>query len=343
MAKIIAENYCSERVHIKELQKLLSDAQANVDVATAYITDTKLLGASNNIKVRLLTSVSCADLISGATSLEALRWLYNKGINIRVLPSYPKFHAKVYIADRRKAVISSANLTNNGINNNIEVGVALEDGQSQQLHDWFESIWSEASPLTHDLLNSLSKYTDEIEHELSALKQKIRKFDKHINSTISKPNESRLLEFDDGSRQFFICNSDRRNGTRTADGGHLHEELMLSLGTAMAWEKFRYSEHMSRARVGDIIFLFAKRKGVIAVGVVVEPVKVADGESKKQLSPVSDTTEWRISVNWITQRNKSLAYHLDNPPLCTFMDISAEKHRALRFGVLSYFSEVGSA
>jgi HKD family nuclease len=343
MTKIIAESYNSKRLHVNELYELLTGAEETVDIATAYLTDTKLLGALKNTKARILTSVSCADLISGATSLEGLRWLCNQGIDIRVLPSFPKFHAKVYIADRSKAIISSANLTNNGLHNNIEVGVLLESRESNELSMWFESTWSKASPLSNDLLASLSKYTDEIEQELTSVNSKIREFDKHISLSIARSVDSYLISLDDGDRQFFICNSDRRNRTRTADGGYLHEELMQSLGTAMAWETFRYSEHMSRARIGDIVFLFAKGKGVIAVGEVTEEVEVADGVHINRLSSVADTTEWRICVNWVTQRNKSFAYYIENPPLCTFMDISAEKHKSLRVGVLNYFSELGSA
>ncbi|CAH1385245.1 phospholipase D family protein [Candidatus Nitrotoga sp. M5] len=343
MTRIIAESYNSERLHVNELYELLTGAEETVDIATAYLTDTKLLGALKNTKVRLLTSVSCADLISGATSLEALRWLCNEGVDIRVLPSSPKFHAKVYIADKSKAIITSANLTNNGIHNNIEVGALLESRESNELSKWFDSAWSSASPLSNDLLASLSKYTDKIEQELTTVNSKIREFDKHISLSIAQSVDSHLIRLDDGGRQFFICNSDRRNGTRTADGGYLHEELMQSLGTAMAWESFKHPKHMSKARKGDIVFLFAKGKGVIAVGEVTEEVEVADGIHKKRLSQVANTTEWRICVNWVTQRNKFFACYIENPPLCTFMDISAEKYKSLRVSVLNYFSELGSA
>ncbi|HDZ9157079.1 phospholipase D family protein [Vibrio cholerae] len=343
MMKVIVEDYSSPRKHDLELEQLVSNAEVTMDVATAYLTDTKILALANNLKVRLLTSVASADLISGSTSLEALRWLRSKGIDIRVLPSYPKFHAKVYIADREKAIISSANLTHNGINNNIEVGVFLDGKEPAKLHDWFESIWSKASPLTAELLDSLSHGINEIESELSSIKSKIRVLDNHLNSVISDLSSSHLTGLDNGSRKFFICNSDRRNGTRTSDGGYLHEELMLSLGVAMAWETFNYPEHMSRARIGDIVFLFAKGKGIIAIGIVTETVIVADGISRERFSSEADTKEWRISVNWITQRNKSLNYRLDSPPLCTFLDISANKHKAIRDGVLNYFSESGSA
>jgi hypothetical protein len=343
MTKIIAESLDSERQHINELNKIFNGAEETVDVASAYVTDTKLLGTLKKSKARLLTSVSCSDLISGATSIEALRWLYDKGVNIRVVSSSPKFHAKVYIADRRKAIVSSANLTNNGINNNIEVGVLLGERESTELSKWFESTWKTGLPLSNELLDSLSRYTNEIEPELTTINSKIREFDNRINHSITASAGHYLMDLDDGSRQFFICNSDRRNGTRTADGGHLHEELMLSLGTTMAWESFRYTEHMLRAKKGDIVFLFAKRRGVIAIGEVTEEVDVADGDHMKQLSPIADTPEWRISVSWKTQRNKSHAYYVENPPLCTFMDITAVKHKDLRTGVLSYFSEVGSA
>jgi len=57
MTKILVENYNSERVHSKELKHLISNAELNIDVATAYLTDANMIDTTNGVKVRLLTSV----------------------------------------------------------------------------------------------------------------------------------------------------------------------------------------------------------------------------------------------------------------------------------------------
>jgi len=344
MTKIITEGFNLQRQHKKEIGDLFNGASETIDVASAYVTNTKLFETSMSRCARLLTALSTSDIISGATSIEAIRWLFENGVNIRIVPSSPKFHAKVYIADRNKAIVSSANLTHNGIENNIEVGVLLDESESIQLSHWFESTWNEAIPLSVEVLDSLRDFSHDISKELSILNEKTRKLDKQLNQKIFKSTKHRIMNLDDGSRQFFICNSDRRNGIKTESGAYLHEETMLSLGVAMAWETFSFTEHMLRAKKGDVIFLFAKGKGIIAIGEVQEKVHVVTcDETNKQFCPEVETPEWRIAVSWLTQRDDLYAFPLSNPPRWSFLDISDEKYCELKSNVLSFFSEVGSA
>jgi hypothetical protein len=66
-------------------------------------------------------------LLSGSTDVEALSTL-SKLLPRFELVHLPSLHAKVYVADDRVAVVTSANLTQPGMTGNLEYGVAFTDG-----------------------------------------------------------------------------------------------------------------------------------------------------------------------------------------------------------------------
>ena len=82
---------------------------------------------ANQLFILLLTDLSRNTLLSGATDVSAICDLVNtfRHMEIRFLPS---IHAKVYVADDKIAVITSANMTKGGLLNNFEYGVKVDDG-----------------------------------------------------------------------------------------------------------------------------------------------------------------------------------------------------------------------
>lgn len=78
------------------------------------------------ISILLLTDLSRDTLLSGATDIPAICDLANSfpQMEIRFLPS---IHAKVYVADEKMAVVTSANMTKGGLLSNFEYGVKLDD------------------------------------------------------------------------------------------------------------------------------------------------------------------------------------------------------------------------
>jgi PLD-like domain len=138
--------------HRRILEKLLTKTRGIIRVASAYVTDKELLLGSNAEEVRLLIPLSKMDIVVGATSLDCLRLLLERGVKCRVLTAPPKFHAKVYIFNSECAVVTSANLTTSGFDKNIEVGVLLRGRASAKLIAWFDERW--ASEVAEPLSNS---------------------------------------------------------------------------------------------------------------------------------------------------------------------------------------------
>ncbi len=80
----------------------------------------------NSVRVVVLTDLRPESALNGSTDLEAFVRLGNN------LPKFdlthlPSLHAKVYVADRSMAIITSGNLTDSGISRNFEYGVVSAD------------------------------------------------------------------------------------------------------------------------------------------------------------------------------------------------------------------------
>lgn len=115
------------------LGELIANATQELAICSPYITrpGIDLLTARmeigrQDLHVTLLTDLSPENLADGSTDPEALRFLVSAVPNVYVA-HLPRLHAKVYVSDRRIAIVSSGNLTFNGLQRNVEYGVQLND------------------------------------------------------------------------------------------------------------------------------------------------------------------------------------------------------------------------
>lgn len=92
----------------------------------------------------VVTSSNLPVFATGGSDLEAIRTLLANGIRVY---NYQDLHAKIYIFDDERALITSANLTYSGFHRNYEYGVMLDDNDvvSQIRTDFIEMIESEDS------------------------------------------------------------------------------------------------------------------------------------------------------------------------------------------------------
>ena len=75
-------------------------------------------------KMSLLTNYKLNSFYRNSSDINALKCFIENNIRIR---NYPRLHAKTYIFDSEKAVITSGNLTLGGLQNNYECGVLISD------------------------------------------------------------------------------------------------------------------------------------------------------------------------------------------------------------------------
>jgi hypothetical protein len=101
---------------------------------------------------QVITRFDLDGFLEGASDLGALRLLLKAGAQIRGIRN---LHAKTYLIGKR-AIVTSANLTEQALNRNHEFGFAAEDPEIvTQCHGYFDRLWRRAGrDLTHTRLEA---------------------------------------------------------------------------------------------------------------------------------------------------------------------------------------------
>ena len=119
----------------KSFHQLVSLVEDNLMLVSPFIKRSKAeeilselrhRGVQNQVRVAVLTDLRPESTLFGSMDLEALVDLGNNLPKFE-LTHLPCLHAKVYVADRAMAIITSGNLTDSGMSGNIEYGVAFKD------------------------------------------------------------------------------------------------------------------------------------------------------------------------------------------------------------------------
>lgn len=337
MTSLILEDGTPDRRHRQRLSQLLTECTDTVRIASAYVTERQLLTTAPKRDVRLLTSLSPIDIASGATSIESLNALLDLGVECRCLPPRPRLHAKVYIFGTSHAVVTSANFTCNGLDSNIEAGIETTGSEAHLLAAWFDGLWDTASPVTVEQLSDLQRQTSALRREFAKLKAKAKVKLQSLPVPTSKTAlTDSLQQLFDSATRFFVCNTDRREGTRTATGGFLLEEEMHNRGYAAAWEDFKYPSHMELVEPGNAIFMFAKAVGIIGIGIATASCETLTSSQPGRLTYVHTSIEWRVPTHWLAWTDANGAYPWKSPN-STFWDVSESQYDDFRDAVMSHF------
>lgn len=111
-----------------EFVRLVSDARKSIHLASPYIKkDIATLIVEHSkpkVKIDYLNSFKLSNFYRGASDLEALEILHKRNANLK---SYHQLHAKIFIFDEEKSVVTSGNLTSGGLLNNYEYGLLIND------------------------------------------------------------------------------------------------------------------------------------------------------------------------------------------------------------------------
>lgn len=131
---------------IKELHSLAQDAEERALVVAPYVTAEgwhEFLSNLNDIKnmeLYICTSISADAVSGGFLDLRSLAETC-QSIGQFSLRHVPRLHAKVYIADNKKAIVTSGNLTMASLMRNVEYGVQITekkavDGIERDIRDY---------------------------------------------------------------------------------------------------------------------------------------------------------------------------------------------------------------
>lgn len=102
----------------------------------------KIEGLYNLSNFELITRFNLQDFALGVSSLSGLKFSVEKGANVYGIKG---LHSKVYIFDKRAAIITSANLTSGGLTNNFECGIFITDRATiENLLEYFNDLKGDA-------------------------------------------------------------------------------------------------------------------------------------------------------------------------------------------------------
>lgn len=192
LTEILIANTHDNINHEQKILSLLKDAKT-VEIICPFISaeavDWLLKNKNDFTRVTVITELSVRGVISGVQSVEALTNLINSGCEVNYLTS--ELHAKVYWFDQKEVVITSANLTGNGLRRNFEMGIAigsatLNDAMikggtkafTERLRSLFDFLKKRTHPITQDVLD---KYK-----QLSAEAEKVRAATSELEDTFSE-------------------------------------------------------------------------------------------------------------------------------------------------------------
>jgi hypothetical protein len=342
--KIIAEDG-KLRQHRRLLKELLDSTKGPIRVASAYLTDTKLLRDSGKRKVQLLTSLTRMDIVSGATSLDALKFFVDSGVQCRCISDGPRLHSKVYIFGDF-AVVTSANLTGSALDRNIETGVRLAGKAVGELANWFDALWKSAKPLDTAQISEWQKQTAELKRQYARMREQAETIPDLPNEASADPQAPSTLRdlldrvndnhTSSNYLRSYLCNTDRTQQKRPP---FRQEELMNKRGLAAAWLPFDYKTHMKEVRPGQLIFMYANSVGVVGIGEATGRCAILKPGDPARLVKEGETEEWRVPVEWrYWDDDHPCPWKLRRSP--TFKDVSGPKYDNQREAVRKYIQSI---
>lgn len=142
----------------KSFHQLVSVVENNLMLVSPFIKRSKTeeilselrhRGVQNQVRVTVLTDLRPESTLFGSMDLEALVDVGNNLPKFN-LTHLPCLHAKVYVADRTMAIITSGNLTDSGVSGNIEYGVSFKDekivGEIRDDFEGYSFLGAKVSP-----------------------------------------------------------------------------------------------------------------------------------------------------------------------------------------------------
>jgi len=159
------------------LGEVISAAHEDLLLASPYIKLREVewvLGAidkkrsTTGFRASVLTDVRSDSVLAGSLDVEALL-LFSTRCAGRVV-TLPRLHAKVYIADTRLALVTSANLTPTGLDVNFEYGLLIDEPESiAGIRADLEAYSRVGNALTRSALSGLAEIATQVRETHTAI------------------------------------------------------------------------------------------------------------------------------------------------------------------------------
>jgi hypothetical protein len=119
---------------VENLSEIFNSVDKELVISSPYISDIGAKFLVKNINsefqkngvLKFVTDLSPKNIYQGSTDPNSFKLLFNSINSIQIF-HLPRLHAKVYVSDEKKAIVTSGNLTAGGIYNNFEYGIFLDN------------------------------------------------------------------------------------------------------------------------------------------------------------------------------------------------------------------------
>ena len=144
-----------DRTWLKEFTEALKDDASELRIICPFIKEKSLQRLLNHHpkNVQVITRFNLSDCADGVSDVAALRKLLEADAKVRGVRN---LHAKLYLFGKKRAILTSCNLTEAALNRNHEFGMVTSDGTTiQKCLEYFENLWRAAgNDLTLDCVNA---------------------------------------------------------------------------------------------------------------------------------------------------------------------------------------------
>lgn len=134
----------------KQFETFVASARKELRIAVPYYSEDiirMILKRSKATDKYFLLRLSEPEVLAGAQSPRAVRLLQKHACRVKFGKD---LHAKIFIADRDQAIVTSSNLTNRGLSENAEVGVLIDQPKAvQAVLSTFEKWYDVAGSIDH--------------------------------------------------------------------------------------------------------------------------------------------------------------------------------------------------
>jgi hypothetical protein len=147
------------------------------------------------VKIVLLTRTLITDFASGASDLDAVITLASRGVTVLSLAN---LHAKVYVVDKKRALVTSANATFSGMSRNVECGLTTESATdatllAEMIQMGFGAKVSPQRWLSSDL-EALKPSVEALRQAMPQLPRSYSGTDENVFLELNAPDYSSLTE-----------------------------------------------------------------------------------------------------------------------------------------------------
>ncbi len=152
------------------LLNLINNCHSNLVIASPYIKKSAvdwLIEAKppSLADVSVLTNISMETVLSKSLDTSALRLLLDEFQTASIV-SLPYLHAKVFVADKTMALVTSANFTNGGLWKNYEYGVVIEGEEAvKTILDDISAYMNLGGVISREFLNIVDNKLEELAQE----------------------------------------------------------------------------------------------------------------------------------------------------------------------------------